>query len=122
MKLPAAAFALTFVGLALAGSTDQAPLFDQVTIHTDKGPRFVAIADVNHDGKPDLIVANADSGNVTVLLGDGRGHFQPTKGSPIAAGHLPNDIAVADMNGDGNLDLVIANHQSPYLKIGRAHV
>src|ERR1700678_2455482 len=54
MKLPAAAFALTFVELALAGSTDQAPVFNQVTIHTDKGPRFVAVADVNHDGKPDL--------------------------------------------------------------------
>lgn len=117
MKLPVVVFALTFVELALAGSTDQAPSFDQVTIHTDKGPRFVAIADVNHDGKPDLIVANAESGNVTVLLGDGRGHFQPTKGSPIPAGHLPNDIAVADMNRDGNLDLVIANHQSPYLTI-----
>jgi hypothetical protein len=117
MRLPAAVFALTCFELALAGSADQAPHFEQVTIHTDKGPRFVAIADVNDDGKPDLIVANAEGGTLTVLLGDGRGHFQPTKASPIPAGHLPNDIAVADMNGDGNLDLVVANHQSPYLSI-----
>jgi hypothetical protein len=117
MRLPVAVFALMCFELALAGATDQAPRFEQVTIQTDKGPRFVAIADVNHDGKPDLIVANADSGTLTVLLGDGKGHFQPTRASPISAGHLPNDIAVADMNGDGNPDLVIANHQSPYLTI-----
>ena len=42
-------------------------------------------------------------------------------GSPFAAGHMPNDIAVADMNGDGHPDLVIANpgafhpaHNSPF--------
>ncbi len=75
------------------------------------------MADVNHDGNLDLIVANADSGSVTVLLGDGKGRFQTAQGSPIPAGHLPNDIAVADMNHDGHLDLVIANHQSPYLTI-----
>ena len=71
MRLPAAVFALTCFELALAGSADQAPHFEQVAIHTDKGPRFVAIADVNDDGKPDLIVANAEGGTLTVLLGDG---------------------------------------------------
>jgi hypothetical protein len=116
MRLPAV-FTLTCLGLAIAGSTDRAPLLQQISIHTDKGPQFIAITDVNHDGKTDLIVANAEGGSVSVLLGDGKGNFQSTKGSPISAGHLPNDIAVVDMNGDGNLDLVIANHQSPYLTI-----
>jgi VCBS repeat protein len=117
MRIPAAALALTFIEMALVGPTDRPPIFQQVSIHTGKGPRFIAVADVNRDGNADLIVANAESGNLTVLLGDGRGNFQPTKASPISAGHLPNDIAVADMNGDGNPDLVIANHQSPYLTI-----
>lgn len=35
----------------------------------------------------------------------------------MAAGSEPNDLAVADMNGDGNLDLVIPNHQTPYITI-----
>ena len=117
MRLPGAVLALAFLALWLPGSRDQAPSFREVSISTDKGPRFIAVADVNHDGKPDLIVANAEGGTVTVLLGDGRGHFQTAKGSPIPADHLPNDIAVADMNQDGNPDLVIANHQSPFLTI-----
>jgi hypothetical protein len=89
----------------------------EVSIAVGKGPRFVAVTDLNRDGKPDLAVANANSENLTVLLGDGRGHFQEAKGSPVPAGHLPNDIAVADMNRDEHLDLIIANHQSPYLTI-----
>lgn len=96
--------------------------FRQVTIPTGPHPRWIAVADVNHDHNPDIVVANAgsdsnDSGSITVLLGDGRGGFHPASSSPFPAGHLPNDIAIADMNNDGNLDLVIANHQSPYLRV-----
>ena len=62
-------------------------------------------------------MANADSGTVTVLLGDGKGQFHEAPNSPFAAGHLPSDIAITDMNGDGNPDLVIADHQSPFITI-----
>ena len=100
----------------------QPPHFRQITISTGPSPRAIAVADVNHDGHPDILVANAgsdtaDTGTITVLLGDGRGAFHQAPGSPFPAGHLPNDIAVADMNNDGKLDLVIANHQSPYLRV-----
>src|SRR6476660_8062832 len=57
-------------------------------------PASVAIADFNRDGKPDLAVANTGSGDVTVLLGDGKGGFAPAAGSPFSAGKNPNDIAV----------------------------
>ncbi len=82
-----------------------------------RGAGFVAIADVNGDRRPDIIVANTEDETVSVLLNDGDRRFRPAPGSPFAAGHLPNDIAVADMNGDGHPDLVIANHQSPYVTI-----
>jgi hypothetical protein len=91
--------------------------FRQTSIPAGRGPRWITVADVNHDGSPDLLVADAEGETITVLLGDGNGQFRQASGSPVPAGHLPNDIAVADMNGDGNLDLVIANHQSPYLTI-----
>jgi hypothetical protein len=106
------------VVVTLAQAPSSRPLsFREVSIAVGKGPRFIAAADLNHDGKVDLAVANNDDESVTVLLGDGKGHFQPANGSAVPAGHLPNDIAVADMNRDGNLDLVIANHQSPYITI-----
>jgi hypothetical protein len=96
--------------------------FRQVTIPTGPGPRWIAVADVNHDGNADILVANAgsesdESGSISVLLGDGHGGFHPAVNSPFPAGHLPNDIGMADMNNDGNLDIVVANHQSPYLRV-----
>jgi hypothetical protein len=122
MRLPVECVAVIAFPLLLTATSGQAPSprpfsFREVSIAVGKGPRFVAAADLNHDGKLDLVVANADSENLTVLLGDGKGRFQQPNGSPVPAGHLPNDIAVADMNHDGNLDLVIANHQSPYITI-----
>jgi hypothetical protein len=75
-------------------------------------PASVAIADVNRDGKPDLVVANSGSGDVTVLLGDGKGGFAPAAGSPFPAGKNPNDIAVGDFDGNGTLDLAFPNHDT----------
>jgi hypothetical protein len=93
------------------------PRFREVSIRAGRGPKWISVADINRDGNPDIVVANADSGTVTVLLGDGKEHFHEAAGSPFAAGSLPNDLGIADMNGDGNLDLIVANHQSPYLTI-----
>ncbi len=116
MRLPIAAF--NFICFCLTVTPPQNPASSrEISIHTGKGPRFIAVADVNHDSHLDLIVANAESATLTILLGDGRGRFQPSKDSPIPSGPLPNDIAVADMNHDGHPDLVIANHQSPFITI-----
>jgi hypothetical protein len=103
--------------MAGSQSPDHRGQFSEMTIRVGKGPKWISVADVNHDGNPDLVVANADGGTVTVLLGNGRGSVHEPAGSPFVAGHLPNDIAIADMNGDGNPDLVIADHQSPFLTI-----
>jgi hypothetical protein len=80
-------------------------------------PGSVALADLNVDGKPDIIVANEQSNDVTILLGDGKGGFIQAKGSPFPAGHLPNDIAIGDFNGDGKLDLAFPNHDTKYVTV-----
>jgi VCBS repeat protein len=90
---------------------------DELVIPVGKGPGSVVLADVNRDGHLDILVANTESENLSVLLGDGKGHFVAAAGSPFACGKEPNDIAVGDFNGDGNLDVVIANTGTPYLTI-----
>jgi Bacterial Ig-like domain (group 3)/FG-GAP-like repeat len=71
----------------------------------------LAIADVNGDGKPDLIVANGNvSDNYTVLLGNGNGTFQSPLVTSLGAGSIAvwDSVAVADVNGDGRPDLIIS--------------
>jgi hypothetical protein len=74
----------------------------------------VAVRDVNGDGKPDLVVANkfcninCENGSVSVLLGNGDGTFQPAV-SYGSGGYQAYSVAVADVNGDGRPDLVVAN-------------
>ena len=57
----------------------------------------------------DLVVANATTNNVAVLLGNGDGTFREANGSPYAAGTNPSSVVVADFNGDGHPDFAVAN-------------
>ena len=73
-------------------------------------PYAVIAADVNKDGKLDLVTANsgATSNSVSVLLNNGNGTFGAPK--TFAAGSTPYSVVAQDVNGDGNLDLMTANN------------
>src|SRR5437867_1698889 len=62
---------------------------------------------------PDLLVANKESNNVTVLVSsvDSSGNLllNEANGSPYPVGNSPSSIVLADFNGDGNLDFAVAN-------------
>jgi hypothetical protein len=80
----------------------------------------VAVADMNGDGKPDLLAAstwhrdNGDSfGGVSVLRGNGDGTFQPANAYSTGNGEGMG-VAAADVNGDGTPDLLVANLGSTY--------
>jgi hypothetical protein len=95
---------------------DGGSLFGPVTLYdlggADPSAQFtsVAVADVNDDGKPDVVVTNGD-GTLSVLLGNGDGSFQP----PVTYNpglQEPTGVAVADLNGDGKQDLAVPNGYS----------
>ena len=75
-------------------------------------PRDVHIADLNGDNMPDLVTANEGADTVSLLLSD---NAQPPGGQlfahriDVATGGQPRSVAVADLNGDGVLDLATAN-------------
>ena len=82
-------------------------------------PSSIAVADVNGDGKPDLVVGNCSfsggsvncttgNGAVAVLMGNGDGTFQPAA-TYSSGGSAPTSVAIADVNGDGKPDLLVAN-------------
>ncbi len=70
-------------------------------------PDSVAAADVNGDGKPDLISANSNDGTLTVLTNNGNGGFGLN--ATLAVGLAPASVIAADVNGDGKPDLISAN-------------
>jgi FG-GAP-like repeat len=107
---------LTPVGMGQTKGTYAAG-FTEMVVATGGDPDALAAADVNQDGEMDIIAANPEQGTVSVLLGDGKGHFHHAPGSPFPAGYLPSDIGVGDFNGDGHLDILIANHQAAYVTL-----
>ncbi|MGA2594284.1 MAG: FG-GAP-like repeat-containing protein, partial [Bryobacteraceae bacterium] len=75
-----------------------------LTYATGIAPSGVTAADLNGDGRPDLVIANAGSDSLTILLNDTTGGF--TTLAPFSLGQTTSTIA-ADLNGDGKIDLVV---------------
>ena len=70
------------------------------------------LTDATHLVQPaDLVVANSGSNTVSVLLGSENfdGTFSEATGSPFAVGTKPSAVIIADLNGDGLLDIAVAN-------------
>lgn len=83
---------------------------------TGIGACAVAVADLDKDGHLDIVTANGAEGwdagdapgnSVSVLLGDGSGGFAAH--ADFATGAYPKEVKVADLDKDGNLDLVTCN-------------
>jgi len=100
------ALLLTCLGASPASASS--PWLRSMSVFPSGGvAAYSAVADVNRDGKQDLIVSNLN-GNISVLLGNGNGTFAaPRTIAALGGGSYP--IAIADFNHDGIADLVVLN-------------
>ncbi|CAF3502650.1 unnamed protein product [Rotaria socialis] len=83
--------------------------FNQTTYTTGTNPSSVAVVDVNNDNKPDIIVANANSYSVSVLLNNGNGTFLTQITYTTGASSSPSSVAVVDVNSDNKPDIIVGN-------------
>ena len=93
--------------------------FDEGTAYpVGEGPQSLAAGDLDGDGHTDLAVANAESGTVSVLLGDNQSNFvsakkfglPPIPGVNATAGQSPQVVLIEDLDGTGNRDLAVAHY------------
>jgi hypothetical protein len=106
----------TYVQVALGDGTGKFPNVNSFQVSPDFAyySAMIGTADVNGDGKPDLLVAtNTGTWTVYVMIGNGDGTF----GAPIVAGqgpgiavHYPFSMVVQDFNGDHKPDVAVVNY------------
>lgn len=118
-------FLPSFVG---TGSEINEGSFSGHNLNTENGPYQLLIADLDGDGKPDLIIANVYAHSVSILRNIGSvgtldsTSFAPAFDLPLALGSSsdnPLGIEAADVDGDGKLDLVVCDRGSNQLLVFR---
>jgi hypothetical protein len=94
-------------------------LSSKIMSSADFSPRSVVAVDLNGDGNVDLAFVNFNDfytpGTLTVMTNNGAGGFAISPAPYVGDG--PNCIVAADVNGDGNPDLITANHLGNTLSV-----
>jgi hypothetical protein len=82
-------------------------------------PRTIAAADLDGDGDLELLAANESSDRVTIFFQDSPGAFRAPALAldPTPASDRPSSVAAADLDGDGDLELLVANPNSDRLTV-----
>ncbi len=113
---------LTFIGTVGVFINNGRGTFAPVVNYPIVGSaQAIAIADLNGDGKADLAVTNVDPNvqtpdpTLSVFLNTGSGTFAPAVS--YSTGTLGVSIAVGDLNGDGRLDIALADDTNPMVMV-----
>jgi len=84
-------------------------------------PWFAAIADLNRDGKADIVATHHELNALTVMIGDGRGGFTEATASPFDFGAALFQLTIADVNHDATMDVVATTGNSLRVLLGDGH-
>src|SRR5262249_51505941 len=79
------------------------------TLATGTSPWCVGAADLNGDGKPDLVVTNRGDNTVSVFLQDPTNPGAFRSPATYATGAWPESLAFRDVDGDGHVDIAVAD-------------
>lgn len=79
------------------------------TVAAGTRPEYSVLAELNGDGRQDLVVVNYEANTISSFLGNGDGSFT-LKTNWASAGNNPLQAVVTNFNGDSFLDLVVANY------------
>ncbi len=84
---------------------------EKIDFSTSAVPFSIAIGDLDNDGKSDLAIANLGSNSISVLRNSstGLGNIGFDTKVDFTADSQPIDIAITDLDGDGKVDLGVAN-------------
>jgi len=88
---------------------------------TGTKPTSVAIADLDRDGKADLVTTNVGDypsriSSLSILKGKGDGTFEPHRMIPV--GYAPQAVVIEDLDGDDLVDLVVSHHGEGPASVG----
>ena len=73
-------------------------------------PCACAIADLNNDSRMDVVVANADTSNIAIFLGNGDGTFQTKLVLSTGSNSNPVDVVIGYINNDTRLDIAVVDY------------
>ncbi len=104
-RMAGAAVALAVAGAALASHATVS--FTTAPYVAGAYTRSVVFADLDRDGRPDMLVACTGENNLAVFHGNGDGTFR-TPPAKYPTGSRPISVAAGDLDGDGNPDAVVS--------------
>ncbi|MBE7170258.1 MAG: VCBS repeat-containing protein [Williamsia sp.] len=105
------------------GMVDAASFAAKANYGAGVSPRFIAVSDLDGDGKPDIAVTNERSNTVSVLrngiVGGNLDTYSFEITSSFATGSNPNFVGASDIDGDGKPELVVVNYGSNSVSVLR---
>jgi len=103
------------LSILLAGGAAGQAFAISAPVKVGESPFAIAAADITNDGAIDLLVVNAQSNDVSILIGDGSGRF--IERSRVKTGARPLGITVGDFNRDGRPDFAVTNGLSDNVQV-----